>query len=280
MSDFLSDVFRLTVWLALLVAIFVPIERLFALRQEKAWRAGMGVDLAWYFINSLLPAAIIAFPLAALARGLDGLDPLGLYSAVGAWPIWLRLIVALLVNDIGAYWVHRWQHRSRFLWRFHAVHHSAEHIDWLVNTRAHPIDMVLVRLGGLVPVYLLGLAAADADGADPLVLWVTVIGTMWSFFIHANVRWRFGPLEWLISTPPFHHWHHTNDAYRDRNFAAVFPAIDRLFGTHHLPDHLPPSYGIDGEVAPSLGGQFVDPFLGDVPPRQRAAPAAPREPGP
>lgn len=268
MSDFLLDVLRLTAWLALLVAIFVPIERLFAAREAKPWRPGAGVDLAWYFVNSLLPAAIIALPLALLARGLDGLDPLGIYSAVAGWPLWARLIAALLVNDIGAYWMHRWQHRSRLLWRFHAVHHSAEHIDWLVNTRAHPIDMVLVRLAGLVPVYLLGLAQAEVDGADPLVLWVTVIGTVWSFFIHANVRWRFGPLERLISTPAFHHWHHTNDAdHRDRNFAAVLPILDRLFGTRHLPDHLPPVYGIDGEVAASLGAQFVDPFIGDVKPR-------------
>ncbi len=269
MADFFNDVLRLTIWLALLVAVFVPVERFFALKAEKVWRAGMGVDLAWYFVNSLLPAAIIALPLAALARALDGLDPGGFYTMVAGWPLWVRLVLAFIVNDIGAYWMHRWQHRSRFLWRFHAVHHSATHIDWLVNTRAHPIDMVLVRLAGLVPVYLLGLAQVGANGADPLVLWVSVLGAVWSFFIHANVRWRFGPLEWLISTPAFHHWHHTNDEYRDRNFAAVFPLIDKAFGTHHLPDYLPPSYGIDGEVADTLGGQFIDPFLGDVQPKAK-----------
>lgn len=66
---------------------------------------------------------------------------------------------------------------------------------------------------------------------------VTIVGTIWSFFIHAKVRIRLGPLEWLISTPAFHHWHHTNDQHRDRNFAAIFPVIDLIFGTSWLPKH-------------------------------------------
>src|ERR1035438_7661357 len=40
---------------------------------------------------------------------------------------------------------------------------SAEEIDWLVNTRAHPVDMVFTRLCGLVPLYVLGPGAADGE---------------------------------------------------------------------------------------------------------------------
>jgi len=87
-----------------------------------------------------------------------------------------------------------------------------------------------------------------------------VIGTTWSFFIHSNIRVRLGPLEWLVSTPAFHHWHHTNDQNRDHNFAAVFPLIDRLFGTAWLPKHWPPVYGIDAKVPPTLKGQLLDPL--------------------
>ena len=87
---FALDVGRLAVWLVLLVAIFVPLEHLFALHPAKIWRKQAGVDLAWYFINSLLPAAIIAVPLALLARALRGTDPGGLYSAVAALPLWLK----------------------------------------------------------------------------------------------------------------------------------------------------------------------------------------------
>jgi sterol desaturase/sphingolipid hydroxylase (fatty acid hydroxylase superfamily) len=260
---FALDAGRLAVWLVLLVAMFVPLERLFALHPAKIWRRQAGVDLAWYFINSLLPAAIIALPLAILARLLRGADPGGLYSALAGWPLWVKLPLVFLVNDFGVYWYHRASHALPLLWRFHAIHHSAEHLDWLVNTRAHPVDMVFTRLAGLVPVYLLGLAQATRSGLDPAVALVMVLGTVWSFFIHANVRCRLGPLEWLVSTPAFHHWHHTNDEHRDRNFAAIFPWLDRLFGTAWLPRHWPPVYGIDAKVAPTLAGQMLDPLTAD-----------------
>jgi sterol desaturase/sphingolipid hydroxylase (fatty acid hydroxylase superfamily) len=172
----------------------------------------------------------------------------------------------LLVNDLGAYWGHRALHASPLLWRFHAIHHSAEQLDWLVNTRAHPFDMVFTRLSGLAPVYLLGLAYTTGPHIDPAVAIVTIFGTVWTFFIHANIRVRLGPLEWLISSPAFHHWHHTNDEHRDRNFAFVFPVIDRMFGTAWLPKNWPSAYGIDAQVPSTLAGQFFDPLEPARPP--------------
>ncbi len=64
---------------------------------------------------------------------------------------------------------------------------------------------------------------------------IVLVVTMWGFFIHANVRWRLGPLEWLISTPAFHHWHHTLAEPRDRNYASMLPWMDWIFGTYYLP---------------------------------------------
>ena len=259
-AAFLVDTARLAVWLVLLIAIFVPLERLCALHPTKIWRKQIGVDLAWYFINSLLPAAVLSVPLAFASRGLHSLDPFGLYSAVAAWPFWVKLGLVLLVNDVGAYWGHRAMHIFPTLWRFHAVHHSAEEMDWLVNTRAHPFDMIFVRFSGLAPVYLLGLAQTTGNHIDPAVAILTIFLTLWTFFIHANMRVRLGPLEWLLSSPAFHHWHHTRDQYRDRNFAFVFPLIDRLFGTAWLPKHWPTEYGINGKVSSTITGQFFDPL--------------------
>lgn len=258
--SFIVDAGRLAIWLVLLVAIFVPLERLCAVHPAKIWRKQIGVDLAWYFINSLLPAAILSFPLAFLSRALRGVDPGGFYSAVAGAPLWLKIFLMLLVNDIGAYWGHRALHASPFLWRFHAIHHSAEHLDWLVNTRAHPVDMVFTRLSGLAPVYLLGLAYTTGPHIDPAVAIITIFGTLWTFFIHANIKVRLGPLNWLISSPAFHHWHHTNDQHRDHNFAFVFPLIDRLFGTAWLPMQWPSAYGISAKVPSTLAGQFFDPL--------------------
>ncbi|MHB2021237.1 MAG: sterol desaturase family protein [Candidatus Xenobia bacterium] len=258
---FAVDVTRLTIWLALLMAIFVPLERAFPLRPIRLWRKQIAVDLAWYFINGLVPSAVVALPLSVLARALQGADPGGLYSAVAAWPLGLKLLAALVVSDVGSYWGHRAMHFHPRLWRFHAVHHSAEHVDWLVNTRGHPFDLIFTKLTGLVPIYLLGLAQSIQQGLDPVVVMVTIVGLVWSYFIHANLRIRLGFLEWLVATPAFHHWHHTNDAWRDRNFAAIFPFIDRVFGTAWLPAYWPPEYGTDAKVATGLAGQLMDPLI-------------------
>lgn len=87
-----------------------------------------------------------------------------------------------------------------------------------------------------------------------------LIGTLWGFFIHANVRWRFGPLEWLIATPAFHHWHHSRIEHTNRNYAAMLPPLDRLFGTLHLPAQWPAAYGIEAPLPASLGGQLIEPL--------------------
>ena len=171
--------------------------------------------------------------------------------------------LSLFIGEIGFYWGHRWSHEIPLLWRFHAIHHSAEHLDFLVNTRAHPVDMVFTRLCGLVPLYILGLAAPARGSASLIPVLIVLIGTVWGFFIHANVRWRFGPLEWLIATPAFHHWHHTNDGpdLINKNYAPMLPGVDRLFGTLHLPPNQQPRrYGIDQPVSPTLLGQLAEPF--------------------
>jgi sterol desaturase/sphingolipid hydroxylase (fatty acid hydroxylase superfamily) len=102
---------------------------------------------------------------------------------------------------------------------------------------------------------------------------VAVFTTIWGYFIHANLKWRFGWLEALIATPAFHRWHHTNDANRDHNYASTLPIYDRLFGTLHLPrDARPPRYGIDAPIPSGLFEQLLSPF--DRPGRTAAVPPA------
>ncbi|QXQ06271.1 sterol desaturase family protein [Sphingosinicellaceae bacterium] len=259
LSHFAFEVFRLAVWLALLVAVFVPLERLFALRTGKAWRPGVLTDLGYYFLSSLVPAVLLGLPMALVATAVHTVVPASYYAAVAALPAWSKIALAFLVGETGFYWGHRLSHHVPLLWRFHAVHHSPAHLDFLINTRAHPVDMLFTRLCGLVPLYALGLAGTGAGGASLPAL-VIVVGSFWGFFIHANLRWRLGPLEWLVATPAFHHWHHTRREHIDRNFASMLPALDRLFGTHHLPREWPAEYGTDTVMAPTLAGQMVQPF--------------------
>jgi sterol desaturase/sphingolipid hydroxylase (fatty acid hydroxylase superfamily) len=253
---------RLCLWLALLAAIFVPLERLFALRREKILRTGIAADLSYYFINAAVPALLMSVPLGLVAVAVRHVIPGGFHAWVAETPFWPRVLVAFVVAETAYYWAHRAMHQVPALWRFHSVHHSAAHIDFLVNTRAHPIDIMIGRLSGTVPLYVIGLAGPMGAASGTLPLLITFIGTVWGFFIHANVRWRLGPLEWLVTSPAFHHWHHTLEAPTDRNYASTLPWLDRIFGTYYSPKgQWPANYGIKETMPDSLRGQLAEPLL-------------------
>jgi sterol desaturase/sphingolipid hydroxylase (fatty acid hydroxylase superfamily) len=118
-------------------------------------------------------------------------------------------------------------------------------------------------LCGLTLLYVTGLAAPLRGSPTLIPLLVVLVGTTWGFFIHANLRWRFGPLEWLVATPAFHHWHHTNDGpdYINKNYAPTLPWLDRIFGTLYLPKNRQPErYGTDYPLSPHMFGQLLQPF--------------------
>jgi sterol desaturase/sphingolipid hydroxylase (fatty acid hydroxylase superfamily) len=89
---------------------------------------------------------------------------------------------------------------------------------------------------------------------------VLFIGSLWSFFIHANLRWRLGPFEEIIASPAFHHWHHTLEDHRDHNYSSMLPFVDRMFGTFYLPKTWPAEYGTSTSVPETLIGQLLEPL--------------------
>jgi sterol desaturase/sphingolipid hydroxylase (fatty acid hydroxylase superfamily) len=139
----------------------------------------------------------------------------------------LQAVVVIMLGDICVYWFHRACHALPLLWRFHAVHHSAEHLDWLAAHREHPVDGLLTQLAVNAPALILGFSLGQ-------VAWLIALRGMWAIFVHSNVRLPLGPLRILLGAPELHHWHHLR-AERAQNFANLAPWTDLLFGTYHNP---------------------------------------------
>ena len=243
----------LMVWLFLLTAIFVPLERLIAVKRQATLRPQLFADLGYFFMTGLIPSLVLAVPLGAVAGLARQLLPDAYEMWVIMLPIWLQILMAFILGEFGFYWAHRAMHQVPGLWRFHATHHAPERMDWLINSRAHPFDIIFTRMFGLALVYGAGFGTPGAGSGSIVPVVVLIVGTTWGFFIHSNLNIRLGWLEHILSSPRFHHWHHSRDDHPNHNYASTLPFYDRIFGTHHLPATTwPPSYGIAPENRPEV----------------------------
>jgi sterol desaturase/sphingolipid hydroxylase (fatty acid hydroxylase superfamily) len=244
--------------IGLVVAVFVvvvPFEKLFPRHRQRLRRPGVGTDLAYALASPLLNASGLVAGLAvAAATVLVWLPAVLLRPAVAALPPLARNVVAFLLFDLAAYWTHRLAHEVPLLWRFHRVHHSTSQLDWVSGFRGHPLDGVL-----LAPAFAVLVAAGFSPKATGVLFVVQVAVAL---FLHANVRWRLRPLQRIIATPEFHHWHHANEAHvHNGNYSGLLPVWDLLFRTYKIPaDRRPARYGIDEPLPSGLAGQLVSPF--------------------
>ena len=215
------------------------------------------MDLCFFLGQYLLWTGLVLWVLARFSGWLDGVMPTGLRETVRLQPWWVQAIEVVLLSDILVYWGHRLQHRVGFLWRFHSIHHTAEHLDWLAAHREHPVDTVYTM--GLInlPAFLLGFPLETLAG-------LIAFRGVWAIYIHSNVRLPLGPLRMLVGSPELHHWHHDRDRNAG-NYANLSPLMDLIFGTYRCPDHEPEHFGVAEPAAQSYVGHMLRPFL----PRKR-----------
>lgn len=229
-----------------LFCVFTPVEKLFALHPQKVFRRGFGTDLVHFAVTNVLIGVlfvVLLIPVIILVRH-GGVLPT--VRVIHAEPLWIQITGALLLAEFTHYWAHRATHRIDVLWRFHKLHHSIQQLDWLASARQHPLDGAITRGLSIAPLFLLGFSKAGFGAA-------VAIQTVEALFQHSNIRIRLGVVKWLIASPEFHHWHHSNDPIaRDKNFAGGLPVLDLIFGTAYLPGGWPAGYGVQ-ELIPQSG---------------------------
>jgi sterol desaturase/sphingolipid hydroxylase (fatty acid hydroxylase superfamily) len=126
-----------------LVLVFRPLELVFPAKPgQRFFRPAWFTDLCFFLGQYLLWNGLVLWALLRFSHWLDGMVPSDFRQAVAAQPWWLQVLEVVVLSDLIIYWGHRLQHRVGLLWRFHAVHHSAEHLDWLAAHREHPLDTI------------------------------------------------------------------------------------------------------------------------------------------
>ena len=237
----------------ILLFIFVPIEKILAIHQQKLFREGWFTDICYYFSGYFIGHGttnlLIVFELLS-QRSMPILS-----SFVSQQPLILQVTVAIFIGDLSFYIIHRLMHTVPWLWQFHVIHHSSTNINWLATVRVHPFEQILTKACQMIPLYWLGFST------ETLAIY-TIFSSAIAFFIHANVRVRFPILKWIIATPEFHHWHH--DCYPKlyaQNLAVQLPFIDYIFGTYHVPDHeFPKQYGTELNIKTNYFSYLIYPF--------------------
>ncbi len=256
--------------LLFLVAVFRPLELAFPAKpRQRFFRPDWFTDLLFLLGQYLLWNGLVFWCLGQFRGALTGIVPHAFTSAVAAQPLWLQIVAVVFLSDFFVYWGHRLQHRWSLLWRFHSVHHSAEHLDWLAAHREHPLDTIYTVTLINLPAFVLGFPLEALAG------FIAFRG-VWAIYIHSNVRLPLGPLRPLFGAPELHHWHHARD--RDAgNYGNVCPLMDLLFGTYRCPDREPESFGINTPTPKTWLGYMIQPLLPKRRPANRSGEQETRE---
>ena len=186
----------------------------------------------------------------------------GLLNWIPELNIWLYTIVGLLLLDlIGAYWIHLIQHKIKVLWRFHLIHHTDTWIDTTSANRHHPGESVLRFIFTTLGVLIVGSPMW-------LVFLYQTLSVVATQFTHANIILpkKFDIfLSYFIVSPDMHKVHHHYVMpYTDSNYGNIFSVWDRLFGTFKTLSREKLVYGVDTHMEPqennSIGNLLAIPF--------------------
>src|SRR6202158_3654080 len=258
----IAKVVPITIVLAL---VFSVLTHFWACNPGTPWwrKRELVTDICYWFFVPLF-ARVLRIGLLVLGAGVifnihDADELIAFYEnghgPLSELPLWLQAVLFLVLSDFMLYCLHRMFHGGGF-WKYHAIHHSSEDLDWISAARFHPVNLFLGSVAVDVLLLLIGISPNVFVVLGPFTI-------AHSAFVHANLNWTLGPFKYVIAGPVFHRWHHTAaERGGEKNFAATFPLIDLVFGTFHMPEKkLPDAYGIaDRSFPPTFGAQMLYPF--------------------
>jgi len=226
-------------------AITVAMERV--LPFERDWNRNHGdfkPDITHALISNFGFIQVLKGTVLAAFVVLGGWisETLGMTFWPAHWPVAVQVAMGLIIGEFFFWNAHRFMHENDFGWSFHVVHHTSTRLYWLNGLRTHPLNSLCSVMSFQAPLFLLG---ADAK----VMALVGVFHTAHGMMQHGNLDLKLGPLNWVVSGPELHRWHHSRVIEEaNSNYGNNLIVWDALFGTRFLPaDRRPPADpGVDG----------------------------------
>lgn len=217
---------------------------LFKFKYNKIKHAGINI---FFTLTTIVINFALAFILLKSAEWAVN-NNFGILQLLPKMPLWAYTIVGLLLLDlIGAWFVHWTEHKVKWMWKFHLIHHSDTNVDTTSANRHHPGESVFR--------FIFTTAGIVIAGAPMwMVFMYQAISVLLSQFNHANIvipKWLDNAISWVIVSPDMHKVHHHYVLpYTDSNYGNIFSIWDRLFGTYMTLDRDKIIYGIDTHMKP------------------------------
>jgi len=219
----------------------VPLVRF----EYSKWRHAL-INIFFTFTTIVVNFAL-AFILLLTADWAVG-NQFGLFFLIPELPFWLYLLAGLMFLDLISAWFAHWiQHKTKWMWRLHLIHHTDQEVDTTSANRHHPGESVIRFAFTTLAVLMLGTPMW-------MVFLYQSLSVVLSQFNHANISlplWLDRAISWVIVSPDMHKVHHHYVMpYTDSNYGNIFSVWDRLFGTFMTLERGKITYGVDTHMEP------------------------------
>ena len=225
---------KYTISLIVIAIIFTLLEFVFPYRKIQKVFNKRATDFLYQIVNFKLVGGFMEMGVLFFYVYLLNLNmkPSFLsWNSLESYPTILVVILFILLFDFIEYVIHNLLHRISFLWEFHKVHHSIEHLDWWGNMYFHPMEIFFYKFISYLPVLFL-----CPDIPESIFFGIAIFRLLIGTFAHSNLDIDLGPFKYVLNNPKIHSWHHANDSRAiNKNLGITFTFWDFIFGTGYYP---------------------------------------------
>ena len=225
-------------WGLIIISLVIwSLEVLFPWRKEQKFlRKDFWLDGFYMFFNFFLFSIAISgiYDLLEHLFYSVGLNPKSFaFVNILDFPLAIQLLVFFVILDFVQWVTHILLHKIPLFWQFHKIHHSVKEMGFAAHLRYHWMENILYKPLKTFGVMLLG-------GFEPEQAYIVhFIAVAIGHLNHANIKFSWGPLKYLLNNPIMHLHHHAYALPKGKfgvNFGISLSLWDYLFNTHHVPD--------------------------------------------